>query len=202
MTRVDNASIPKGKTVTISIKADNEPSVGVVFMGVGMESEALPSMVSGASGFWSASLKTPARDGFLLISAGGRSIVKKVGFPSGLFVIGHRSTADSIPVYQLDAEGHLIQTSDASRISEGFYAVRLHASCVIIRTLGKLFDVRGYSSNIGVDVEIPMVEVQEIAMVGVALPTITIRDVTLPALNIDGIELPDIVLPIATITEQ
>lgn len=202
MIRVDNASIPKGKTITISVKSEHEPIASVFSIdSFNLDVVSLQTTVSHIGDFWNVSINAPAFDGFLLIKIGSQRIVKKVGFPMGLFVIGHKSTASSIQVYQLDSDGQLIQASTANKLSDGFYATRLSQNCVLVKAFDKLFDVRGYGSNLGIDVDMSAVTLQTISILGEQLPMIDISSISIPDINLEEIQLSDITIPTTTITE-
>lgn len=201
MARVDNASIPKGKEIHITVKSYVLPAIKIeAYTPLSKEIQTLSHTTESVGELHQIRTTTPPKDGFILLSVNNKRIVKKLGHPVGFFIIGVDLSSAFIRVDELDESMELIKSSNAHTVSDGFFELKLHQKTAIVRAGGKYFDIRKYQSFLGFEVGLEDVvldcdiTLEDVALQGVALQEVALNDISIADVSICDVAIQEMII--------
>lgn len=195
--RVDTTNITRGLDFNIIVKTDIEPSVSIyAFNSASHSVEMLEFTLSKSGIFYKALSKAPYFDGYILAKINNRSIiVKKIGHPLNLFVIGYKA-GYTIPYNLYNEDGNLLKSDFLTHIIDGFYFCEVGLDITIIETLKKRFIIKNNMTKLNYDVTIGNTTLQDITLqditLNATLGNASLFDAPLQDITLQEAELPNI----------
>jgi len=177
--RVDTTNITRGLSFNIVVQTNEEPCISIyAFNSASHEVVMLDYTIEQNGVFFKASSKAPSFDGYLLAKINSKClIVKKIGHPLDMFVIGYKENY-TIHYKMFNQDGEITEDGKLKNIIDGFYYCKVPTEITIIETLRKRFILKNNFTKLNYDVILGDGTIDNIDLPNYNLSS-TLNDVTL-----------------------